>query len=197
MLRWLNRLTSKSRETTLPHKVLGSVVLRRSGRAKRISITVLRSGEVRLTLPPNGREADALRFLDDRVEWIIRARERVAKRPARREYSTTEIEELRVRAKGYLPGRVEEIAERFGFRYGRVTIRATRSRWGSCSGENNISLSLYLMNLPPHLIDYVIVHELCHTRHHNHSAQFHALVDRCLSGREKQLRQEIRKYSII
>ena len=102
---------------------------------------------------------------------------------------------MRRNAKADLPARVEHFARLFGFRYGRVTIRATRSKWGSCSAENNISLSLYLMKVPEHLRDYVVIHELCHTVHHNHSVEFHRLADRCMGGNEKKLRSELRRYT--
>ena len=75
-----------------------------------------------------------------------------------------------------------------------VTIRATRSKWGSCNGRNDLSLSLYLMTLPEHLRDFVILHELCHTVHHDHSPRFHALLDRLVGGKEKLLNKELRSY---
>ena len=84
----------------------------------------------------------------------------------------------------------------FGFSYGRITIRASRTKWGSCSFRNDLSLSLYLMALPERLRDYVIVHELCHTVHHDHSPRFHALVDRCLGGQERALDRELKSYVI-
>ncbi len=149
-----------------------------------------------MTLPLRGDEAAALRFLQSREGWIVAARERVAARAGENTpLSAEEVEQLRERAKKYLPNRVEQIASHFLFEYGRVTIRATRTKWGSCSGENNISLSLFLMTLPSHLIDFVIIHELCHTLHHNHSPQFHALVDRCTAGRERELHRELRGHS--
>ena len=77
-----------------------------------------------------------------------------------------------------------------------VSIRASRTKWGSCSGCNHISLSLFLMTLPEHLRDYVIIHELCHTVHHNHSPRFHALVDRLVGGCEKALNKELRAFTI-
>lgn len=188
----------KSSEKNLyNHPLLGEVVLVRSWRARRLSLTVRPSGEVRLSYPGFVSKTKALEFLDSRVEWVEQSRERFAERGAVRvEYSTEEIEQMRHEAKEWLPGRVAFWAEKFGFRYGRVTIRASRSKWGSCSGENNISLSLYLMTLPPHLRDYVIIHELCHTVHHNHSKSFHSLVDQCLAGEEKNLRSELRRFSI-
>ena len=106
------------------------------------------------------------------------------------------IEEAwRIEAKAYLPQRVDALCKTFGFRCGTVTIRNTRSRWGSCSSENNLSLSIHLMKLPDHLIDYVIVHELCHTLHKNHGAEFHQLLDRLTGGKHPQLRQELKNYT--
>ena len=81
-------------------------------------------------------------------------------------------------------------------KYEKLSIRASRTKWGSCSGRNHISLSLFLMTLPEHLRDFVILHELCHTVHHNHSPRFHALLDRLLGGHEKALNRELRAWSI-
>ena len=107
-----------------------------------------------------------------------------------------DIEALRSAAKAELPTRVEELARLHGFRYGRVTIRASRTKWGCCTGDNNLSLSLFLMTLPPHLRDFVLLHELCHTVHHDHSPHFHALLDRLTGGNEKLLSRELRSHSI-
>lgn len=179
------------------HPLLGEVVLVCSWRARRVVISVRPSGEVRLTYPRMVSKARALEFLESRVEWVEQSRRRLAERAVHQpEYTPDQIEQMRREAKKILPERVALLAERFGFKYGRVAIRASRSKWGSCSGENNISLSLFLMTLPEHLRDYVIIHELCHTVHHNHSASFHALVDRSLGGAEKSLQRELRQYSI-
>lgn len=190
-------LLRKSEKHIYNHSRLGAVVLVRSWRAKRITLSVRPSGEVRLTRPSSISKERALVFLESRVEWVEQSRDRLAQRVAPRpEYTPEQIEQMRREAKASLPVRVAFWAEKFGFKYGRVTIRASRSKWGSCSGENNISLSLFLITLPEHLRDYVIIHELCHTRHHNHSAAFHSLVDRCLGGNEKKLRRELRNFSI-
>ena len=174
-------------------------IIRRIG-ARRTTLSVRPSGEIRLTHPFFTSRARALSFLESKVEWIERTRERLKARcesmTAVGATSQSDIEELRRAAKAWLPQRVEALARQYGFRYGRVTIRASRSRWGSCTAENNISLSLYLMRLPEHLRDYVILHELCHTVHHNHSSAFHNLCDRCLDGNEKILRRELRRYTM-
>ncbi|MBR4149033.1 MAG: M48 family metallopeptidase [Rikenellaceae bacterium] len=103
-------------------------------------------------------------------------------------------EALRREARELLPTMVESVSRRTGLSYRSISVRATRSKWGSCSSRNDLSLSVYLMLLPDHLIEYIIIHELCHTVHRNHSAAFHALVDQHLGGREKELNRELKQY---
>ncbi len=180
---------------------VGEISLVRSQRARRITLTVRPTGLVRLTVPCGVSRARALAFAETKVAWIASARQRVAARqaavpPLPPEAERERIEELRRAARVDLPPRVERIARMFGFSYGRITIRASRTKWGSCSFRNDLSLSLYLMALPERLRDYVIVHELCHTIHHDHSPRFHALVDRCLGGQERVLDRELKSYVI-
>ncbi len=187
---------------TVVHSVVGEVTLSRSRRARRISIAVKASGTVRLSYPYGISEERALAFLDSRTEWIEHARQRIAARMAQRptrptlspEEERKRIEGLRREAKTVLPDRVALLSARTGLHYRSVTIRATRSKWGSCNARCDLSLSLYLMTLPEHLRDFVILHELCHTVHHDHSSRFHALLDRLLEGREKALQKELRRY---
>ena len=104
------------------------------------------------------------------------------------------IKALKLEAKQILPPLVEEIAVKHGFRYGKVTVRETTSRWGSCSHENNISLSIFLLCVPRHLCEYVILHELCHTKYKDHSPAFHRLLDSILGGKEKEFVRELHEY---
>ena len=97
-------------------------------------------------------------------------------------------------AKEHLPQRLKMFAAKYGFSYGAVSLRDSHSRWGSCSGRKNISLSIYLQLLPTHLADYVILHELCHTVEMNHSASFWALMDKVTDGKAKSLRAELKGY---
>ena len=183
-------------KSALQHPLLGEITLCVSRRSVRISLAVRPSGEVRLSFPPYVSQRRALEFLESKLEWVLKVKAKYAVRPSPKALSAEEIEELRHHAKQYLPQRVAEIASQFGFKHGKVTIRAARSKWGSCTAQGNISLSLYLMMLPRHLQDYVIIHELCHTVHHNHSARFHALVDKCLQGKERELAKELRQRHI-
>ena len=101
---------------------------------------------------------------------------------------------LRKEAKRLLPERTRQLADKFGFYFTGVKIQSSKSRWGSCSREKNINLSLYLMLLPANLIDYVILHELCHTKEMNHGDKFWAWMDKVTDGKSKELRAELKKY---
>ena len=187
---------------TIVHPVIGEITLSQSRRARRISLCVRPSGSVRLSYPYGISTARALEFLENRIGWIESARERMTERLAQQpphpvltpEEEILRREQLRREARAVLPSRVAEVAAQAGLQYRSVTIRATRSKWGSCNGRNDLSLSLYLMTLPEHLRDFVILHELCHTVHHDHSPRFHALLDRLVGGKEKPLNKELRSY---
>jgi hypothetical protein len=104
-------------------------------------------------------------------------------------------ETLRKEAKLYLPYRLKELASRYGLRYNKVFIKNIKTQWGSCSYKNNINLNLHIMRLPNHLIDYILIHELCHTVHKNHSDAFWNMLSTIMSGDVKKLQKELRDYS--
>jgi Predicted metal-dependent hydrolase len=77
-----------------------------------------------------------------------------------------------------------------------ISIKNNRTNWGSCSGKKNINLNMNLLNLPIELVDYIIMHELCHLIYHDHSQNFHNLLNFFCEGREKEFIKEIKKYSL-
>ncbi len=101
---------------------------------------------------------------------------------------------LKVEGQKVLPQRVEYLAQRNGFRYNGLTLKNIKSMWGSCSNNKHIMLNVQLMRLPQHLIDHVILHELCHTIEMNHSAKFYALLDKVEDGKAKQHNEEMKQW---
>lgn len=104
------------------------------------------------------------------------------------------VRALKTRAKAYLPPLLDALSERYQLPYKQVKITGSRGRWGSCSSTGSINLSCYLMLLPPHLMDYVLLHELAHTREMNHGPQFWELLDGMTEGKAHALRAELRNF---
>lgn len=103
-------------------------------------------------------------------------------------------EALRRQARIYLPERLRTLSRQCGLPFNKVGIRGSRSRWGSCSSQKNISLSYYLMILPSRLIDAVLIHELCHTVEMNHGPRFWALMNTHTAGEALRLTAELKQY---
>ncbi|MDR0395538.1 MAG: M48 family metallopeptidase [Tannerella sp.] len=104
---------------------------------------------------------------------------------------------LRYEAKRVLPARVAILAQGHGFKYASVKINNSRTHWGSCTSRKNINLSLSVMLLPAHLVDYILLHELCHTVELNHSERFWALMDKVTEGKTGDYRNELKNYRMI
>ena len=95
-------------------------------------------------------------------------------------YTEEQIKELYQKAKDIIPKKVHFYASKMGVTYGRITIRCQRTRWGSCSSKGNLNFNCLLALVPPEVLDYVVVHELCHRKELNHSARFWNEVERIL-----------------
>ena len=123
--------------------------------------------------------------------------------PAHADFTTDRVQTLvknavmramRKKAEEYLPPLVQYWSSLFDLPYNKVTISKARSRWGRCSSKRDISLSFYLMLLPAHLMDYVILHELAHTREMNHGPKFWELLNQLTDGKALALRKELRMH---
>lgn len=179
------------------HPTLGSIECVRSLRSRSIRLTMRSNGMLRLSYPIFTSAREALAFAESKSEWIESTRNKINQRREERPTITLhEGMELRRGAQRELPTLTERLAREHGFSYASLRISSARTRWGSCSGKNGISLSLFVMILPQHLREFIILHELCHTRHHNHSAAFHSLLDSCVGGREREYAKELREWRI-
>lgn len=133
-------------------------------------------GEMQIVCPP---DAD---FSDKNLQaWLRKVIEEALKR----------------NAKIILPPRLYQLSLRHNLPYKSVKINSSNGRWGSCSTRRSINLSCYLVLLPGHLIDYVLLHELAHTREMNHGEGFWALLDELTGGKAQSLRQELKEFKAV
>ena len=168
---------------------LGEVFLRKSVRARRVSIRVHPDRGVIVTVPFYVPYSTGMAFFNSRREWVRDALERARSRNADLPEGES-IDTLRARAKASLPPRLKALADRYGFRYNRVAIKHNTSNWGSCSTKGNINLNLNLMRVPVPLQDYILLHELTHLRHADHGPAFHAELERLLADHLVQHAEE-------
>ncbi len=142
----------------------------------------IRSGRVIVRAPLLTPDEEIRRLLREKAGWIakhLRRREEALRSlPAAPPLTREELYDLADRALKVIPERVRHFAPLVGVRYGRITIRNQRTRWGSCSGKGNLNFNCLLLLTPPEVLDSVVVHELCHLKEMNHSPRFYAEVYR-------------------
>lgn len=144
---------------------------------KTLAIQVDSSGNVIVRSPKNVSEKRIVKFLQDKSEWINKTIISQKEKSANiRQFTDAEIKAMRKRAKEVLPVKVAYFAEIMGVKPKSIKINSAKKRYGSCSAVNNLNFSLYLMDKDERFIDYVVVHELAHIKHHNHSRQFYDFV---------------------
>jgi len=174
---------------TIADPQLGEIVFRKNTKARNYIIR-LQDGKVKVTVPLYGNSSRAEEFLLENKQKLLQKIQLQNTQPS------SDINEvaLRQKAQSVLPALLAKLAVLHGFTYSCIKIRKSRSLWGSCSSKKAINLSLYLMLLPEHLIDYVLLHELCHTVHMNHGPAFWNLLNKCTENKARELRKEIRGY---
>lgn len=239
-------MQSKTEHVTV--EGIGVVQFVRKRTVRRLSIRLRPFEPVRILGPLGVSRGEALRFLEEKREWVLHHRRQQLQLESTRthfhedvpfrtryhalSFRRTETDVLRARIAGgsitvtlpletnlasdeaqafvrqvverayrieasaYLPVRLGELAAGHGFTFGRVTIRNQRSRWGSCSSRNDISLNQHLIRLPDHLIDYVLLHELAHTVEKNHGPGFWRLLNRHTGGHARALARELKQHGI-
>ena len=158
-------------------KIAGlSVLLVRSSR-KTLAVQIRADGTVIARAPLRMPKDRILCFLSEKASWIRMQQGKMQERENMRQQACIHLDaaqekELRERAKSVLAQRTAYFARQIGVTYGRITVRDQKTRWGSCSQTGNLNFNFRLILAPPEVLDYVVVHELCHRRQMNHSAQF-------------------------
>lgn len=175
---------------------MGLVLFERSKRAKHIIISVRPLQGVRVAVPYSSSFKKAEAFVHTKKAWINRHLEKMKRHEQKYNYNPAEIDYINeTKARKKLVERLESLAIKFGFSYNRVFIRNQKTRWGSCSSKNNISLNIKLVRLPDELVDYVMLHELAHTIVKNHRKVFWKEMDK-LVGNGKQMASRLRIYGM-
>ena len=158
---------------TIHIESIGTVLLEHSRRARRIVITVRPGKGVRVAVPRHTSFQGALEFVRAKKAWVEKHIAKVKEyEKHKREFNEAFLAIDKNAARRKIIARLSQLAKQHGFSYKKVSIRNQRTRWGSCSAKGNISLNIKLVALPQELADYVILHELVHTRVHNHSRKF-------------------------
>ncbi len=171
----------------------------RSARRKRISLQVLPGGHLVVRAPQRMSLRRIETVLEENYAWIAVHQKKMLSVPpvsAGPAVSEEELRRLMDEAKAYIPQRTAYFAPLVGVDYGRITIRHQKTKWGSCSGRGNLNFNCMLMRVPAELLDYVIVHELCHRLEMNHSPRFWAEVERVLPD-YRQRREALKQYSTV
>ena len=145
---------------------------------KTIAIQITPAGQVLVRCPNRMKQAEIDAFVESKRGWIEKHLSQMDPAPA--PLTQGELQALAREAARIFPERAAYFAPLVGVSYGRITIRSQHTRWGSCSAKGNLNFNCLLMLAPPEIQDYVVVHELCHRRHMNHSEKFWAEVERIL-----------------
>ncbi len=156
---------------------MDAVVIRRSARARRWRLEVPWGEPARLTVPRGMGRAEIDRVLAAQRGWVARQRRRQVPRLGLRSEQVSESEG-RIAARELVSSLVDEQAERIGVQVRRIRIGDQRTLWGSCSPSGTLSFNWRLVLAPLDVLEYVVVHELCHLRVPNHSPRFWTLVER-------------------
>ena len=142
----------------------------------------LRQGEIIARAPLRMKDREIHAFIEEKRPWIEKNLAKIDERQKvignTEPFTADEIKALTERAKQIIPERVKLYAPLVGVSFNRITIRSQHTRWGSCSSKGNLNFNCLLALFPIEVIDSVVVHELCHRKHMNHSSAFYAETER-------------------
>lgn len=174
---------------------IGPITFVSSNRARRINIRIKSNGGVRVAVPRRASLKEAERFVINKQPWIEKQLLRLKKVQDEADKFSEKVKELDIdEAATKIVMRLQELARKHGFNYNRLTIRNQKTRWGSCSVKNNISLNIKLALLPDELRDLVLVHELIHTEIKSHGPKFWQKLE-SIFPRARELDRQVNGFS--
>jgi len=192
---WRNIFKVKSK--TIEIAGVGDILLERSSRAKHISLSVRPFKGVRVAVPYGVSFEKAKQVAQSKTSWIQKHLDKMKQVEQEHEIFSKNLTEIdRSEARKKLVSRLNELSGQHGFSYNKVFMRNQKTRWGSCSAKNNISLNMKLVRLPDEMIEYVLLHELVHTRIKNHTNEFWTELNRLL-GDAKKMDRRLNEYKIM
>ena len=181
---------------TIELKNVGTILIERSRRAKHLSLSVRPFKGARVAVPFGVSFASAEMFARSKTGWLKKHLNKMALMEQEAKALSKSKPINRVTARKQIIDRLNYLSQKHGFNYNRVFIKNQKTRWGSCTGKNNINLNITLVRLPDELLDYTILHELVHTRVKNHSRQFWDQMDK-LVGDSKKLDSKLSEYRVL
>ena len=166
------------------------VLFRKNRRSKRVNIRVSSDGGVSLTCPFYVSEKRAFDFLNDNLEWVVKKIKERKKSidPNIAIFSVEHYKKHKEEARKLVEERIEYWNGFYNFNFNRISIRNQRNRWGSCSSKGNLNFNYKILFLKKELGDYLIVHELCHLKHLNHSKDFWKTVSLTIPDHRERAR---------
>ena len=151
---------------------------------KSIAVKIRPDGKILVRCPKRMRLEEVRSFVESKSAWIEK---HLASLPPREEkFTSRQLEALRAQTGALVSQRVAHFASVMGVTWGRISVRTQQTRWGSCSSKGNLNFNALLALAPPEVLDYVVVHELCHRKQMDHSPLFWAEVERILPDYRRQ-----------
>ncbi len=143
-----------------------------------LSLQIKKDGSLLVRAPKRLAVGDIERFVSEKSAWIEKHLQRICNDGTAPPFTGEELRSLAKEAKSCLTPKVQVMAREIGVSVGRITVKCQKTRWGSCSSKGNLNFNCLLVLCPQDVVDYVIVHELCHRREMNHSKAFWIEVEK-------------------
>ena len=183
-----------NRSEVINFSSLGDITLERSKIAKHIKMSIKPPSIIRVAVPEGVSFKEAHSFVISKEDWLVRQVQRLSKSKINSLYKKCNLNsknKLKEKSEAIIR-RVKYLADKYDFNYNKISTRIMKSRWGSCSYKNNISINLCASYLPDRQLDHIIMHELMHTRIKNHSRYFWSELHKIVEDLDK-LKKELKE----